>query len=293
MSGLVKIATDLGCIAWDVACTLKNKVSATRKVGEVTPAGCPGAGGKWPEFVPPKEGDSRCSCPALNAMANHGILPHDGKNIKFTEMNQKIRETYNFSPSFCLFVPNYAANMLNKSYSKDTFDLVELDLHNGIEHDASLCREDTYIQPDQSKPHLPFIRELLDSATGKDADGKAVLTIEDLSRFSTKRRVEARETNPEFTLGKIHKTFGSSNASTMLTIMGGRVEDLEAFLVDERIPDGWESRILEPMGLTIITFNFTVAQVEKGIDEEKYIADRKAAQEGAADATPAAAAAST
>ena len=30
--------------------------------------------------------------------------------------------------------------MLNKSYSKDTFDLKELDLHseNGIEHDASL-----------------------------------------------------------------------------------------------------------------------------------------------------------
>ena len=28
--------------------------------------------------------------------------------------------------------------MLNKSYDKDTFDLSDLDLHNGIEHDASL-----------------------------------------------------------------------------------------------------------------------------------------------------------
>jgi len=30
--------------------------------------------------------------------------------------------------------------MLNKNYNKDTFDLKELDLHNGIEHDASFCR---------------------------------------------------------------------------------------------------------------------------------------------------------
>jgi hypothetical protein len=38
-------------------------------------------------------------------------------------------------------VPHFAARMLKKSYSKDIFDLEELDLHNGIEHDASLFRE--------------------------------------------------------------------------------------------------------------------------------------------------------
>jgi hypothetical protein len=31
--------------------------------------------------------------------------------------------------------------MLKKSYTKDTFDLEDLNLHNGIEHDASLCRK--------------------------------------------------------------------------------------------------------------------------------------------------------
>ena len=69
-----------------------------------------------------------------------GILPRDGRNISFKELNKTIRATTNFSPTFCFFVPNFAANMLNKSYSKDTFDLAELDLHseNGIEHDASL-----------------------------------------------------------------------------------------------------------------------------------------------------------
>jgi hypothetical protein len=45
-----------------------------RKVGRVTPKGQPGEGGVWPEYIPPRKGDSRCSCPALNAMANHGLL---------------------------------------------------------------------------------------------------------------------------------------------------------------------------------------------------------------------------
>ena len=57
-------------------------------------------------------------------------------------MGDKIRVTYNFAPSFCVFVPSFAAGYLNKNYGKDTFDLAQLDLHNkGIEHDASLTRK--------------------------------------------------------------------------------------------------------------------------------------------------------
>ena len=70
-----------------------------------------------------------------------GILPRNGRNIKFTELNAVVRKTYNFAPTFCFFVPNYAANMLNRNYKTDSFDLADLDAHNCIEHDASLCRE--------------------------------------------------------------------------------------------------------------------------------------------------------
>ncbi|KAF5310373.1 hypothetical protein D9611_012045 [Ephemerocybe angulata] len=273
-----KIVSLAGVLAWDASCTFLNLITPSKKEGSVTPQGHPGADGKWPEYVAPKEGDSRCSCPALNAMANHGILPRDGKNITFEELNRVCRTTYNFAPTFCYFVPNYAANMLGRNYKTDSFDLSDLDLHNGIEHDASLTRQDAVVSPDQSKPYVPFIKELLAEATGKDANGKALLTIEDLSRYSSKRRADARASNPEFTLEKIHKTFGSSNSSTLLTIFGGRVEDLEHILLEERIPEGWESRIRAKFGLTIITFNTSaVSKVEKGIDEEKYLADKKAA----------------
>jgi len=266
---IARATQTIGVLIWDASLVLYNLVTPNYKVGHVVPEGHPGAGGTWPEYIPPKDGDSRCPCPALNAMANHGILPHDGRNISFKELSKSIRATCNVSPSLSFFVPNYAANMLNKSYSKDTFDLAELNLHNGIEHDASLTRDDVYFQPDQGVPHLPFVEELLESATGKDKDGNIILTPADLSRISSVRRADSRVRNPEFSLDLFHKLFGSGNSSTMLTIFGGRKKDLETVLTKERFPEGWEPRILERGGLTMAKFNRIALRVECGINEKK------------------------
>ena len=73
-----------------------------------------------------------------------GILPRDGKNIPFKEVAAKIYTTYNFAPSYCLFVSNFAARMLKKNYGTDSFDLAELNLHSdkgGIEYDGSMTRK--------------------------------------------------------------------------------------------------------------------------------------------------------
>ena len=58
------------------------------------------------------------------------------------------------------------------------------------------------------------------------------------------------------------------SASTLVTIFGGRISDIYTFLTEERLPDGWESRIRDQMGLTMTTFNRTVFRVELGIKEE-------------------------
>ena len=70
-----------------------------------------------------------------------GILPRDGRNISFRELSAQVRATYNFSPSFSLYVPRYIAKILNRSYNTGRFDLSDIDVHNGIEHDASLVRK--------------------------------------------------------------------------------------------------------------------------------------------------------
>jgi len=201
----------------------------------------------------------------LNAMANHGILPHDGKNIAFKTLNTTVRQTFNFAPSFCFFVPKFSADFLNKSYWKDTFDLAELSLHanNAIEHDASLTRQDVALVSDQGKPDLGLVEDLLSEATGSSPDGK-ILTIPDLSRALAKRRVEARKSNKEYSESFFHNMFGSANSSTMLTIFGGRINDLTPMLTEERFSEDWEPRITARYGLTMAKFNGTVLPVESG-----------------------------
>ncbi|KAI0324618.1 Cloroperoxidase [Cubamyces sp. BRFM 1775] len=259
----------------DFLLTLYNLITPNRAVGRVVQAGNPGHGGRWPAYVPPREGDSRCSCPALNAMANHGLLPHNGKNIKFTELTSAVRRVYNFAPTFCYYVPNYIATALVRDYRSDRFDLSDIDAHNCIEHDASLTRIDTYHDQDQGKIAHDFVEEVLSSGTGPEGN----LTKADLSRLLGKRRVEAKQRNPKFSLAFIHKMFGSSNGSTLLTIFGGRVKDLRPILGEERIPDGWEPRIRHRMGLTILEFNFTVLPVELNIKEEVDGSIARAGQE--------------
>ncbi|KAL1707752.1 Chloroperoxidase [Schizophyllum commune] len=268
MPGLGFIFVCIKTILWDIYLNIANLLTPNAKPGRLIPSGMPGAGGKWPEFVPSKAGDSRCSCPALNAMANHGILPHDGKNITFSEMGDKINATYNFAPSFCYFVPNFAAKMLGRNYKKHTFNLADLDLHNGIEHDASLTRLDSALAPDQGAPYEPFVRELLDSASGCDArTGEKRLTVADLSKISARRRVQARATNGAYSLEKVHQKFSAANTSTMVRIFGGKLDDIETMLLEERITDGWESSTKARHGLTILSFQSTVKAVAKGIDE--------------------------
>jgi hypothetical protein len=58
------------------------------------------------------------------------------------------------------------------------------------------------------------------------------------------------------------------SGSTLLRIFGGRLSDIYTFLTEERLPDGWESRARDQMGLTHFSFNTTVIGVELGIKEE-------------------------
>jgi hypothetical protein len=72
LSNLFEAVFFAGLLIWDLSLVVVNLFTFKRKVSCVTPKGHPGEGGAWPEYITPQSGDSRCSCPALNAMANHG-----------------------------------------------------------------------------------------------------------------------------------------------------------------------------------------------------------------------------
>ncbi|KAK2460836.1 hypothetical protein APHAL10511_007306 [Amanita phalloides] len=254
-------------ITWDALLELLNLVLPKRKEGHVIQKGQVGFGGQWPEYIAP-QGDSRCCCPGLNTLANHGIIPRNGRNIPFKELNEKLRTACNFAPSFCRYTTKYLATMLNKNWGSDTLDLEEISLHNGIEHDGSLTRLDYAFDKDQGKPHLPYVRDLLDYASGKDKQGNVLLTGKDLSRCCAKRRAVSRASNPEYSLDFGHKVFSCTNNCVLLTIYGGRKKDLEIILTEERLPEGWEPRVRKPFGLTMAALNALAIPVELNTDEK-------------------------
>ena len=69
-----------------------------------------------------------------------GIIARDGRNISFKDMTGKLESTFNFAPTFSTYVPRYMARILGRSYNTGRFDLSDINVHNGIEHDASLVR---------------------------------------------------------------------------------------------------------------------------------------------------------
>jgi len=238
-------------IIWDTGLTLYNLITPNKRAVPTT----------WPEYVPRKETDSRSPCPAFNALANHGIFPHDGRNITFKQMARACHQHFNFAPSFCFFVCDFMARILRRNYRTDRLDLGDMCCHNGIEHDGSITRHDTFHQRDQSIPAEDLINNIL--AASKD--GKK-LTAADLSRVLTERRGQAAATNGQFSLDTFHSLFGASNASTLLTILGGEVADIKPFLLEERLPQGWTSKVRTRMGLTMATFNWTSLHVLLGVD---------------------------
>ncbi|KAF7288991.1 HEME-HALOPEROXIDASE domain-containing protein [Mycena indigotica] len=98
------------------------------------------------EFVPPMEGDVRSVCPAINAMANHGYIPHDGKGVTPWMIFRGLRACYGLSIPLALTLTG-GGWFFNKRYFGQAITLVELGLHNGVEHDASVVHGDTPVPP--------------------------------------------------------------------------------------------------------------------------------------------------
>lgn len=58
------------------------------------------------------------------------------------------------------------------------------------------------------------------------------------------------------------------SSAMLLTTFGGKVKDLRPFLLEERLPDGWQPQIRHPHGLTMAEFNALAFKIELGITEE-------------------------
>lgn len=73
----------------------------------------------------------------LNALANHGYLPHDGKDISKDRTITALGNALNIDKEFALALFQNALSA-NPEANATTFSLNDLTRHDVVEHDASL-----------------------------------------------------------------------------------------------------------------------------------------------------------
>lgn len=182
----------------------------------------------------------RSPCPALNALANHGFLPRDGKNLTHEMLNHALMHVYHLDP---LLVKITTAAI---SQLPHEFTLADLGKHNYIEHDASLVHNDAFLNRDPSLTNMTLVQDLFSRATVDKATGERVITKETLADFRTQRMRDSKAHNPAYGLNPVQHLQAYGEAASMLLVMGNYETALvslahaESFIVHERIPDDFE-----------------------------------------------------
>ncbi|KAJ7072707.1 Chloroperoxidase [Mycena amicta] len=194
-------------------------------------------------FIPPKPTDLRGPCPALNALANHGYLPRDGRNVTIRQVLQVSNDIYNVDPGLLLGVAKLG---LLTSSEPDSFTLDDLKLHGTIEFDASLSREDFAIG-DNSKFNETIYSTLANSNPGvgyynSTSTGKVMFDRLAIQEASHNQRKNSLITNTQKEIG-----FRSFTAALPLAVFGNVTTGIapkkfvDIWFREERLPfaEGW------------------------------------------------------
>ncbi|KAJ6554388.1 Cloroperoxidase [Mycena capillaripes] len=191
------------------------------------------------QWIKPKVTDVRSPCPGLNTLANHGFLPRDGKNISIPMILNAASDVYDFQPGTILAPAKLG---LLTGNDPTTLNLDALALHNLIEVDASLSRNDF-----ATGDNLHF-NETVFSTLANANPGVDYYNTTSAGRVQHERLADSIATNPNVT--NAHKDFvGRSGTSAFyLIVMGDPLTGVapkkfvQIFFREERLPiaEGWK-----------------------------------------------------
>ncbi|KAI1163453.1 putative chloroperoxidase [Nemania serpens] len=177
-------------------------------------------------YVKPRSTDSRSPCPMLNTLANHGYLPHNGRNITAQDIGNAIFETTNWHSDFGVFPASAALTNLNVTH----IDLADLNSSPGGEHPASLTRKDASSGDSNAIDTARTAQLFADSRT-------SFLTIDSVAK--TRNRLDA-SSKPPLTAEELGVAQGE--AALMMLLMRDTYVSLPTNEQDERFPtaQGWK-----------------------------------------------------
>ena len=247
------------------------------------------------DYQTPQATDIRSPCPVVNALANHGYIPSDGRNVSYNEVKTALSElgishplrtalTYgsylehkdNPPTGAWAFIKNPFAYFLRRfgmrnpdqqdSSGKECLNLDQLDRHNAVEHDVSLSRRD-FAQGDNHTSQKDLVAEILNSSS----DGKR-FTTEDFAKLRKQRLEQQKRDNPDLMFGSTQEVVAYGEVGFIQTVFGHGnpkydvpVPYVKALFEEERLPfnEGWKRRTRWTVGL--IELNQQVQVVKKAI----------------------------
>ncbi|KAJ7252393.1 Cloroperoxidase [Mycena haematopus] len=192
------------------------------------------------EWVAPKATDVRSPCPGLNTLANHGYLPRDGKNISIPMFLQAAIDGFNVTPDAIIQAAEVG---LLSGDAPTTLDLDALKLHNLVEHDASISRNDLAVNGDNLHFNETIFANLANANPGVDYyNASSAAHVQD-----ERLRISLR-TNPNVTDTPKEVALGTRESALYLSVMGNAVTGVapkkfvQIFFREERLPiaEGWK-----------------------------------------------------
>ncbi|KAI0383421.1 Chloroperoxidase [Hypomontagnella monticulosa] len=199
-------------------------------------------------WAPQGPGDFRGPCPMMNTLANHGLLPHDGKGLTKAVVVGALKHGLNFDEALGGVMFDQAL-VANPEPNATYFTLDHLNRHNVLEHDASMSRSDAFL----GNNHI-FNQSIFDETRAYWTD--EILNPTMLTNGKLFRQIQSRATNPNYTFASRTEAFSLGEVSAPIIVFGdmntGTVNRsfVEYFFENERFPSelGW-SKKADPISL--------------------------------------------
>ncbi|KAL2850260.1 Peroxidase, family 2-domain-containing protein [Aspergillus pseudoustus] len=205
------------------------------------------------QWHPAGPGDLRCGCPAMNSLANHGFINHNGSNITASTVIPLMQEIFHLSEELATIVTGFAL-LATDNPASGIFNLDMLNRHNIFEHDASLTRKDVYFGGDGHTIDPPSLKKFLNHFKGKKW-----IDLNDAAAARYARVLESRAKNPTFYYLNQQMLTGYAETikyfRTMVDPRSNRTsaEFVRILFSEERLPvkEGWRRPADELSGFSL------------------------------------------
>ncbi|KAJ6517392.1 Chloroperoxidase, partial [Mycena vitilis] len=189
--------------------------------------------------------DARSPCPGLNTLANHGYIPRDGRNFTVATLMNGTLAAFNLDWAPILVAAKFGVLARGDVNSFDKLSLDALSLHNLIEHDASISRND--FGPDGMGDNVHF-NETTFSTLANSNPGKDYYEPESSGDVQRLRLAHSVATNPNVTNTSKEFLLRSRETALYLSIFGNPLTGkapkrfVNIFFRGERLPiaEGWK-----------------------------------------------------